>query len=165
MPEECKQTADILIFFDELFDSLNGSQQNSKKRSGKPLLGPLTPNSAHSEVWAKAKKVLSTMKFEKNNKTVSVPSVNNWLHTIHNIEYLRDVLSEKHKLKSIWLRHFNQDPLENFFGAIRSHGCRNISPTPQGFEIAFASLLINNLTKTHSAGSNCEEDVKICSSL
>lgn len=59
-------------------------------------------------------------------------------------------------------RHFNQDPLENFFGAIRSHGCRNVSPTPDGFEIAFASLLISNIT-THSPGANCEQDS--CSTL
>lgn len=103
------------------------------------------------------------MKFFKNNKEIKIPSVSNWLHTIDNIEYLRDVLFNKYSIKSIWMRHFNQDPLENFFGAIRSHGCRNINPTPEGFEIAFTSLLISNLTGTHSPGHNCEIDS--CSTL
>lgn len=55
------------------------------------------------------------------------------------------------------MRHFNQDPLENFFGGIRSHGYRNTSPSPAGFEAAFASLLITNISN-YSRGSNCEED-------
>ncbi|PZC70841.1 hypothetical protein B5X24_HaOG214809 [Helicoverpa armigera] len=40
LPAECQETADLLLFFDELFDSVNGSYDNSKKRAGKPLLGP-----------------------------------------------------------------------------------------------------------------------------
>lgn len=56
------------------------------------------------------------------------------------------------------MRHFNQDPLENFFGSIRSHGCRNTNPTVAGFESSYAALLINNLSGQHSPGSNCEED-------
>ncbi|CAG9132543.1 unnamed protein product [Plutella xylostella] len=49
LPIECKDTADILLFFDELFDSLNGSYDNSKKRCGKILLKAVTPKSEHSK--------------------------------------------------------------------------------------------------------------------
>lgn len=56
------------------------------------------------------------------------------------------------------LRHFNQDPIENFFGSIRSHGVRNIKPTPANFIASFKALLINNLTSNYSVGSNCEND-------
>lgn len=31
--------------------------------------------------------------------------------------------------KYLCLRRINQDPLENFFGRIRSHGVRNVNPT------------------------------------
>lgn len=156
---ECKDTADVLLFFDELFDSMNGSHDNSKKRSGKLLLRAVTPNSEHSKVWARAKKILKSIKFISiKGKEGSVPSVTNWLRTLEGIELLKEKLFTEHKVKSFWMRHLNQDPLENFFGCIRSHGSRNVSPTPSGFESAFASLLINNLSSNHSVGSNCEED-------
>lgn len=59
---------------------------------------------------------------------------------------------------SLLLRNFNQDPVENFFGAIRSLGYRNINPSTQGFSSAYKTLMLNNLTSSHSPGSNCEED-------
>ncbi|CAB3251497.1 unnamed protein product [Arctia plantaginis] len=45
--EDAKETARLLLFFDELFDSVNGSFHNFKKKPGKKFLGPLTPNSTH----------------------------------------------------------------------------------------------------------------------
>ncbi|CAH0731378.1 unnamed protein product, partial [Brenthis ino] len=159
LPKECQDTADIIIFFDELFESMNGSFLNSSKRSGKQLLQPLTPSSLHNQIWRKAKQILKTMKFiSKEGKVCVVASISNWLLTIENMECLRNKLFYEYNLKSIWCRHFNQDPLENFFGSGRSHGYRNNSPTCAGFEAAFASLLVNNLSTSYSPGSNCEED-------
>uniref|UniRef100_A0A2A4JPP6 THAP-type domain-containing protein n=1 Tax=Heliothis virescens TaxID=7102 RepID=A0A2A4JPP6_HELVI len=160
LPAECTQTADTILFFDDLFDSLNGSFQNANKRSGKTLLQAVTPKSDHGTVWSNAKTVLQTMKFiNKDGITqVTVPTINNLLQSIKNVDYLTKVLFEKYKIRSVWMRHLNQDPLENFFGSIRSHGCRNINPTVAGFESSFAALLINNLSGQHSPGSNCEED-------
>ncbi|CAH0717089.1 unnamed protein product, partial [Brenthis ino] len=159
LPKECQDTADIIIFFDELFDSMNGSFLNSSKRSGKQLLQPLTPSSLHNQIWRKAKQILKTMKFiSKEGKVCVVPSISNWLLTIENMECLRNKLFYEYNLKSIWCRHFNEDPLENFFGSVRSHGYRNNSPSCAGFEAAFASLLVNNLSTSYSPGPNCEED-------
>lgn len=45
LPEETKETADIFNFFDELFDSVNGSFR--KNKFAKPLLGPVQPKSLH----------------------------------------------------------------------------------------------------------------------
>lgn len=61
-------------------------------------------------------------------------------------------------MKCLKTRNINQDPLENFFGMIRSHNRRNINPTCSNFESSFKTLLINNLTGKHSIGNNCEED-------
>ncbi|CAB3253325.1 unnamed protein product [Arctia plantaginis] len=156
--KDCKETADLFLFLDNLFDSLNGSHKNSKKRSGKPLLGPVTPSSGHHKIWREAKEVLKTMKFVTSNGYTVVPSITNWLQSIENIEYLVQKIFTQYDLASLWMRHFNQDPLENFFGSIRSHGYRNITPSCAGFEAAFSSLLINNLSANHSPGSNCEQD-------
>ncbi|CAG9137825.1 unnamed protein product, partial [Plutella xylostella] len=159
LAKESKETAEVILFFDELFDSVNGSYYGSKKKSWKPLLGPVTPTSSHQKYWTDARKVFKSMKFyTENGKSGVVPSITNWLQTLENLDLLMKKLATEHNLTSIWIRHFNQDPLENFFGCVRSHGVRNVNPTCAGFEVAFAALLINNLSSNHSPGANCEKD-------
>ncbi|CAH0724252.1 unnamed protein product, partial [Brenthis ino] len=59
-------------------------------------------------------------------------------------------------------RYFNQDPIENFFGNIRSYGVRNIAPNTVSFEGTFKALIINNYSEPHSSRANCEEDHNEC---
>lgn len=160
LSEEAQDTVDFIIFIDNLFDSLNGSFKNSKNRSGKDLLLNVTPTSKHKNFWIQARNILKTIKFiTPSGSSRSVPTVNNWLHTIKGMELLRDTIFNSFDMKSLWCRHMNQDPIENFFGSIRSHGLRNTSPTYSAFEAAFASLLINDMSSNYSPGSNCEEDM------
>ncbi|CAB3231574.1 unnamed protein product [Arctia plantaginis] len=79
LPADAKDTADILLFFDQLFDAMNGSH-GKKKKYGKPLLGPATPTSIHMKVWRESKNMLQKMKF-LNRSTLRdeyVPTLNNW---------------------------------------------------------------------------------------
>lgn len=62
-------------------------------------------------------------------------------------------------VRSVLLRNFNQDALENFFGAMRSLGYRNNNPTCSMFSSSYRTLLLNNLMSAHSPGGNCEEDL------
>ncbi|KAF9410168.1 hypothetical protein HW555_010691 [Spodoptera exigua] len=151
LPAECKDTADLLLFMDNIFDSVNGSRQ--KNRNAKPLLGPATPNSAHHQIWIEGVQIFKSMKFVSNGKKQSVPSITNWVWTLSRINKLQNEFN----VSSVWLRHLNQDPLENFFGAVRSQGCRNTNPTCDQFESAFTTLLINNISSVHTRG-NCEKD-------
>lgn len=138
--------------------------KNSDNRSGKDLLRNVTPKSQHHNVWMQAKIILNSMTFVTSKGSANtVPSIKNWVKTVDNMILLREKLFNEHQIKSFWCRHLNQDPIENFFGSIRSHGVRNNSPTCDGFEAAFASLLINNMSSNYSPGSNCEED--FCSVL
>lgn len=82
----------------------------------------------------------------KQNKVVSIK---NWIQTIKGIEYISKKLLTN-GFNFICLRNFNQDPLENFFGSIRSHGIRNINPTCAAF--------ISSFTANQSVGANCESD-------
>jgi len=66
----------------------------------------------------------------------------------------------KDGFKYVLLRNFNQDPIEHFFGSIRSHAIRNINPTPANSILSFKFLSINNFTSSHFVGANCEEDDK-----
>ncbi|KAF5283895.1 hypothetical protein FQA39_LY04715 [Lamprigera yunnana] len=60
--------------------------------------------------------------------------------------------------KFISLRNLNQDPLEIFFGYIRSHGVRNINPMCDFFVNSFKTLIVSNFTSRHSTNDNCVED-------
>lgn len=53
-------------------------------------------------------------------------------------------------------RTINQDPLENFFGCVKSHDFRANKPICIQFKATFKSLLITNLTSQNSLGFNCE---------
>ncbi|CAG4958186.1 unnamed protein product [Colias eurytheme] len=119
-----------------------------------------TPNSVHHKTWTEAKIFKKNMKFvnAKSSSVEYVPTLNNWVWTLEGIELLLKKIAAKYGVTSVWLRHLNQDPIENFFGSIRSQGCRNVNPTPDGFEAAFSSLLINSLSSVHAPGANCEVD-------
>lgn len=119
MPEECTQTADIILFFDKLFDSLNSGSYEFVP--GKPFRSTVKSNSAHHELWNTSLPVLKSMKFDTPRY---VPSLMGWVKTIENVRKLVKFLHEK-GMKAILLRRFNQDALENFFGAIRAHGYAN----------------------------------------
>ncbi|KAI8431821.1 hypothetical protein MSG28_016228 [Choristoneura fumiferana] len=57
LSQECKHTAELILFIDNLFDSMNGSYKNSTNRSGKPLLQALKPNSPHKDIEAHVSKM------------------------------------------------------------------------------------------------------------
>jgi len=59
---------------------------------------------------------------------------------------------------SLLLKNFNQDPLENMFGALRALGYRNNNPNCQMFASSYRTLVLNNFLSSHSPGSNCEDD-------
>lgn len=74
-------TATALLFFDKLFDSLNGSFY--KILDGKIYRTSVNQNSVHHQLWQDSLKVLSTMKYiGHNGKPVVVPTLNNWSTTI-----------------------------------------------------------------------------------
>jgi len=149
-----EDTEHLCLFNDNLFDSANGN--TIKPSVGKDLRSAVTANSPHWEFWKKALIVLQSMKYETKTKK-QVPSVINWIKTIKGLQILCKRLL-KDGFKFILLRNFNQDPIEKFFGSIRSHGLRNIKPTCANFISSFKSLVINNITSSHSIGSNCENE-------
>nr|CAI5845827.1 unnamed protein product [Callosobruchus analis] len=113
---QASDTADCLLFFDKLFDSVNGSL--------------LTP---------------------PPGKKIIIPSFTNWMYSLHSLIYLT-----KHLLavgfKYVCPGNFDQDPVENYFSCIRSHGVGYVNPTCFAFVNANKSLLLNNLVFKHSLG-------------
>lgn len=148
-------TADFLLFFDKLFDSVNGTSLDT---GGKVLRRAVKKETEHHLFWIEALKVLDTIKFVRHNQGDFVPpSIKNWATTVKMFRYLWIQL-EKRGYDYFKPRNFNQDPLENFFECIHAHGIRNVNPTPYSFIASFKTLLVNNYSSVHSPGANCEDD-------
>lgn len=136
---------------DKLFDSVNNSF--TVIQPGKELRSAVTSTSIHWQFWKDALLILESMNFGTSN----VPTIKNWISTIKGFQYLcKKLLNSGFKFVS--LRLFNQDPVENFFCQVRSHGLRNTNPTCFHFQNSFKSLLINNLISPQSVGANCQKD-------
>lgn len=155
--EEGLATAKAVNFFNDLFDSTNGSKK--VKDDDNELRRPVLENSAHHAFWVSAKETLrNTVYIEKTSRKISttVQSVKNWRFTINNFEKLWKILHLKFNFNKLLTRYCNQDPLENLFGQIRSHAVRNTNPTPVQFEESFITLLVNNMKSIKIIGGNCE---------
>jgi len=154
--EEGIATAETVNFFNDLFDSVNG---DNKKSDNNELRCSVTENSEHHEFWVRAKNVLRNMFYiEKDSRKIvrSVPTLVNWLFTIDGFQKLWQIVHEIYDFNKLNTRYINQDPLENFFGQIRSHSARNINPIPRQFEESFFTLLISNMKSISIINGNCE---------
>jgi hypothetical protein len=114
-------------------------------------------NTGHMDFWDEAINVLRTIKFSNEKREFVPPSITNWILSLKNLKLLWRKLQAV-DFKFLLPRSLNQDPLENFFSIIRSHGARNINPTCTHFKAAFKTLILNNFMAAHSIGANCEED-------
>lgn len=154
MPNEAGyNTAIVLDFFNKVFDSVNAHTM----RPETPLRVAVTKNSKHHDFWPNAIKLLSDMRYVdlKTKQPVKcIPSLKNWIFTLRGFQNIWKKVNNA-GIQFLRTRHINQDPLENFFGMIRSHGRRNINPSCSQFSGSYKTLLINNLTSKGSMGSNC----------
>lgn len=156
MPQEAFDTAEFLLFMDKVFDSTNGSDLLPK--SGKLLRTAVSNTTPHVQFWKEAIKVFESMSCSRPNRRHYVPpTFKNWVHTLKGFSYLWQKVQNV-GFKFLCTRNFNQDPLENFFGALRSHGSRNVNPDCHSFRNSFKALIINNYVSAHSPVANCEAD-------
>ncbi|XP_011859285.1 PREDICTED: uncharacterized protein LOC105556783 [Vollenhovia emeryi] len=146
---------EVLQFFNNLFDSVNG--YTSKPEA--PLRAIIKENSAHHTFWKDAIPYIKAMRYVhpvSKKPLTGYLCLKNWIKTLEAFQYLWRVWKKK-GFKQLRPRYINQDPLENFFGCIRSTGCRNINPTCTNFCAAYKILLINNLSSRHTIERNCED--------
>ncbi|CAH2108331.1 unnamed protein product [Euphydryas editha] len=158
-------TAEVVEFFDELFDSVNcypGGATKGKLRKAVKM------NSPHVQFWTEAIKKLKELKYEDMSsklalqsgkpRLVRVPSVDGWITTLESFIRITKILFEKYAVKYYYPRNVNQDPLENFFGRVRALNYRNVNPDANTFIYAYKSLLFSRLLSPHSKFANCEVD-------
>lgn len=158
MPEKKgRDTAEIILFFDRLFDSVNGHTLKPEKS----LRVAISHNSPHFPFWERAIKRLQRMRFvDRTNKNQLRDSniLKNWISTIRGLRKLWVIL-KTYEFKCLKPRILNQDCLRHFFGQIRSFGIRNTNPTCAEFESSFKTLLINNLTSPRVVENNSENKI------
>lgn len=146
-----EDTADFVSLMDQLFDSVNGSTYEADR--GKELRCAISKDSPHLEFWKNAIAILNSARFQMEKGEVIPPTLSNWVKTLYGFTYIWKRLN-KMGFKYLCPRNLNQDPLENFFGCMRSPGVRNVNPSYSSFK----SLIVNNFTSSHSPGANCESD-------
>ena len=157
LPREGTQTAELCLFLDELFDSLNASRVNSTKL----LRRGATPEDGRIEFWNGCLKIIKTMYFIDENadrrKEIRPPTLSNLAMTVNNFKLISTKLWQA-GFKRIMTRSLNQDPIENLFGQIRQRAARANNPTISAFGPLYKSLLVKNISGKHSLGGNCERD-------
>ncbi|XP_076283984.1 uncharacterized protein LOC143210731 [Lasioglossum baleicum] len=156
--EEGLTTAEVLNFFNKLFDSVNGHTAASEA----PLRTVVSEASGRQEFWSDAIRGLKCMRYVHPVTKVPVSGalcLKNWVNIISSFEILWRFLKTQ-GYEDLKTRYVNQDPLENLFGCMRSVGHQNVNHTPYGFEMGYKILLINNITSSRSVGFNCEN---VCS--
>lgn len=144
----------VLDFFKNLFDSVNAHSL----RPQTPLRTAVTQHSKHHDFWSYAIKFLCDMQYvDPKTKQVirCIPSLKTWIFTVRGFQNIWKIVNNAN-IQFLKTRNFNQNPLENFFGMIRSHGRRNINPSCSQFCGSYKTLLINNLSSKRSIGFNCE---------
>lgn len=157
--EEGLATARIVNFYNDLFDSVNGSEKTSERDIENKLRPPVTQNSIHHAFWVNAKSELRRMNYvdRASRKIIkSIPTLTNWQLTIQNFEKLWNILNVEYGFSKLNTRFCNQGPLENLFGQIRSHAIRNNNPTPRQFKESFVTLFVNNMKPISVVHGNCE---------
>ncbi|CAG9794113.1 unnamed protein product [Diatraea saccharalis] len=81
------------MFFDDLFDSVNGSF--SKPKGGKMYRTAVTPTSPHQKLWNKTLPVLRSMRFHNGINHGIVPSLSSWIKTVENFKRILIYLNSK----------------------------------------------------------------------
>ena len=159
LPKHFRDTANALYFFNDLFDSLNGDSPDVNS-----LRSTVTKGSRHMRFWTEALHMLKNMKFVSKENRSKIDKRNttlkNFIHTVRGFQEIHTVLFSNGFTK-FSPRSINQDPLENFFGLLRSYAHNNNRLTPRSFTNAFNSSLFINVTSSHSLNANCEADKSI----
>lgn len=156
LPEDAAVTAEFIENIDNLFDIFNSSTLGHAKK----YKGAFQATDFQTEFLLYMKKYLSNIRiYNKSGKDITntVKTFKSWILNINSLlqlwPYLQNIAPD---LKFLLMRRFNQDPLENFFGKIRSLNGNAFNPTPIQFYFNFRKLFATQYL-TVSTG-NCETD-------
>ena len=155
--KDAEPTVEFIKCFDILFDLLN-----SKDASGKFSKAPIF---AYNELYwrknlRKCSAYIRSLRYEDGKSVFTARRrdavFTGWLNNIEVIQRMFDDLVKTKKLSFLLVYRLSQDPLENFFGSIRSTLGHNNNPTVVQFQAAYKKMISGALNKTNLG--NCIED-------
>ena len=156
LPSSACGTAELISKLDRTFDCLN----SSSLKGAKVFRRAITSDSPHIKFLEEMLQLIPTIKVinkeSKKDVTGTLKCLNALQVTISGIIQLWNNLHEA-SLFFLCTRRLNQDPLENFFGAIRQQGGNSENPTPIQFCRAYRKLFYKTLLQQSSG--NCTEDL------
>eukprot|EP00112_Aurelia_sp_Birch-Aquarium-sp1_P011589 Seg2434.2 transcript_id=Seg2434.2/GoldUCD/mRNA.D3Y31 product="Transposable element P transposase" protein_id=Seg2434.2/GoldUCD/D3Y31 len=157
IPGQAVGTANFLAKVDKIFDCCNSLSFKGSKICRRPF----TATSPHKEVITEGieffKSVQAISHGTEQSRTASIKCYKGWQISLKAILLVWEKLCEEDAASFLVTRQMNQDPLENFFGAIRQQGGNSGNPIPVQFKSAYKKLFPANVL-TVSSG-NCGEDM------
>lgn len=157
-------TIDFISLFNILFDTCNSKNCENTNRF-KNAISEKNKREVFN-IFEQAKNKILEWKI-KNDKGKLVPLVTSknktgfcgYIITTSSIQRIYNDYVETGDIEYLPTYSLSQDPLEIFFGKIRSHCGHNDNPTPQQFMAAYRKLLIHT-TIFKSTHANCEWDIE-----
>lgn len=152
----CLGTSALLLFLNELFDSVNGDDVPIPDK----IIGAVTTQSEHFTFWDYAIRMLDSMQFSENLESGRPNLSKVCKHFVSTLKGLRRISEYLFELgfESIGLRRLNQDGLENHFFKIRTNCGSNPKPNARDLRNSYTTSILNNELTNHSLNANCEAD-------
>lgn len=164
--DDCAGTIRYCRIMNRLFDILNttysGTLESDKKNINKMPLSIKNVEPFLDEV----SKYIPTLRIRNKNILVNILESRKktgflgLLVNIHNLKMIFEDYVATKKMEYMATFHLGQDPLESFFGRIRSKCGSNDNPTAEQFKSAYRKTLVNREI-TSSALSNCQDRLNI----
>lgn len=162
---DCEGTIKFSRRFNDLFDLLNtGQNDNLANNNNNTFKVPLSRTTAQYILpfLRSCTQYIESLKLNGANILKSTKNTG-FLGFIIDITSLRSIYEqyvETGLMDQLATYHMSQDPLESFFGRIRSKCGNNDNPTAEQFKSAYRKILINNEISA-SINANCKDDLNI----
>lgn len=157
--KDCEGTIKFVRTVNSLFDIFNSSKVNTSDKFKSPLVHDSIPSI--SEFTTEAKEYLSNLKI--NGKSIMTSQrktgFKGFIINIHSLFGIWNELEIREE-KSLPTYTLSQDPLESFFGRIRSCLGNNDNPNQEQFMAAYRRQLMPNEIKS-SYHANCHDNLRI----
>lgn len=155
----CMDTVRFLLMADKFFDVTNGASSAPSERK-KANRVTVSSKSLHHKEWPLMIKALQKWTYiRKSSGTRHVPPcVKGWVQSIKGMMWIWSQLkSDVAPVKSLNLRHLNQDALENLFGFIRQCCGSSSDMTTDQFKAALKTCLVTKYSGK-IVDKNCMDD-------
>lgn len=163
--ENCEGTEEFCERMNDFFDIFNTGYKDTLQNNNNNIFKtPLNIDSGNEifKCLDETAEYVKKLKFQNTNVLDSTKKTGflGILINIHNLKAIYSELIVTSKLESIPTFHLSQDPLESFFGRVRSKCGFCTNPTIDQFKSAYRIISINSeITSSHFA--NCADNLDI----